>query len=1037
MTLSTLGVRELGRSRSFWCRALLRSFLALLLTAGLTAATHAQGPPAPTGRITGTVVDSTSRAPLAGVQVYLEGSTRGAMTNGRGAYIIANVPPGNYQLRAERIGMTLALRQITVTSGQTLEANFALEVKALGLDEIVVTGTAGAARRREVGNSIQQINVANLAERPVDVTKMLQAAAPGIEVTNGGAGAGQGAKIRLRGMKSINMGSDPIIYIDGIRMMTGAFPVQAARDQGNRAANVTQSPLDMVNPNDIERIEVIKGSAATTLYGTEASAGVIQIFTKKGSQGAPVWNFEMQQGTQWSQRFGIGDLNVNYVGPDGVVGTSKYVYMDPWICTGFLKCGKYMKQLPITGQPGEYRDAGGVAWTQLYSGSVRGGGQQLQYFTSGELFDERGNTPNDNIKKYAARSNFTYTPISALQFQWNAAYLKQSQTNSAQGNNAEGLELNVFRQNGNYFTNNADTLINRVFDQTLASEIERFTTGGTATYSPIANLTNRLTIGYDFSNQDTRNLRPFNFFAHPEGILSVNNYERRILTFDYVGSYAFDLMSSVRSNFSWGGQAVGDETRRLEGYGRTFPGAVEPTCSSASTCLGYEDRSKVWNAGFFLQNIFDVNNKYFITLGMRVDGNSAFGEGFGLQFYPKASASWVISDEGFWREGWGQIKLRTAYGQSGRAPGAFDAVRTWTNTGLAGEPAFAPSNVGNPDLGPEVTGEFEAGLDGSWLSDRIRTTYTYYSQVTADALLNIAPMPSNGFTASQLTNVGEIRNWGHELSLEFTPLRRANFGLDVGLNLTTNHSKVMDHPNAENVGRPVSYDLHNLIRNPDKVPASTTNATTGTITYTLPNCQYDATLPNVTPADAPCVHRNQYRGPNLPTHTLSGSTTLRLPYGVSVSARGEYRGGHYFTGFNAGPIAIGRGVRSPACVDYYMDPDPSTQTRLKANTPALWVARCTPALQTGYSQKGDYFKLRSLSVSIPTDFVFPDRIQSSTLTLALGNLYTWSRESLFGTYGIETFGNGGVNSETASIGFATNERIPPTTTFRASLRVTF
>jgi hypothetical protein len=124
------------------------------------------------------------------------------------------------------------------------------------------------------------------------------------------------------------------------------------------------------------------------------------------------------------------------------------------------------------------------------------------------------------------------------------------------------------------------------------------------------------------------------------------------------------------------------------------------------------------------------------------------------------------------------------------------------------------------------------------------------------------------------------------------------------------------------------------------------------------------------------------------------------------------------------------------CEPYYSKPDPNTF--LKPETPALWVARCTPSLNgIGYSMDADYFKLRSLSMTIPTDFAFPDRIQNSTLTLAFGNLYTWSRESLFGTYGIETFGNAGINSEAASTGFATNERIPPTTTFRASLRVTF
>jgi len=400
-----------------------------------------------------------------------------------------------------------------------------------------------------------------------------------------------------------------------------------------------------------------------------------------------------------------------------------------------------------------------------------------------------------------------------------------------------------------------------------------------------------------------------------------------------------------------------------------------------------------------------------------VDGNSAFGDGFGLQFYPKASASWVISDEGFWNPSFGQVKLRAAYGQSGRAPGAFDAVRTWTNTALAGDAAFTPSNVGNPDLGPEVTAEFEAGFDASWMDDRISSTLTYYRQVTDDALLNFAQIPSNGFTASQLTNVGKIENKGVELTVNVSPIRRANFGWDVGLNVSTNHSEVLEHLDPEDVGRPIFYSLHTLIRNPDAVPA-----TPGS----LPVCN-DNTAEGV-----PCRETSQFRGPDLPTHILSGHTSFRLPGGITLSARGEYRGGHYFTGFSGGPVAIGRSVRSPACFPYYAN---ETNVQLKPETPALWVARCTPSLATGYSMDSDYFKLRSISATIPVDFLFPERIQNSTLTLTMGNVYTWSRESLFGTYGIETFSNSGIATEQAS--FAGNERIPSPTTLRAALRVTF
>jgi TonB-dependent starch-binding outer membrane protein SusC len=964
------------------------ALLALALGVAFAPAVEAQAPAV--GRVSGVVTDLSSSAPLSEVQVFLEGVQLGGLTRANGRFLILNVPAGSYRLVAARIGLGTVSQQIEVTAGGTVEVDFKMDRQALGLDEIVVTGTAGAARRREVGNSISQINTAELPQRAPNVSDMLQAAAPGVDVTLGGGGAGQGSKIRLRGNNSLTQSSDPIIYIDGIRMMSGAFPNQPSKDQANRGGNVTQSPLDLINPNDIERIEIIKGSAATTLYGTEASNGVIQVFTKRGSTGAPIWNAEVQQGTMWSQRFGYGDQ-------------AKYMYMDPWICTGFLKCGEYTHQ----------------AWTESYNLSVRGGGQNLQYFTSGEHFDERGNTPNDGLTRWTARGNFTFSPLPDLQIQWNTAYVNHFQTNSPQGNNAEGLELNVFRQNQNYFASGDPVLINRTLNQTLQSQIERFTTGGSVNYSPIAGLTNRFTIGYDYNGQETRNIRPFGFFAHPDGIIHNSTYQVRTVSYEYLGGYAFQLADGIRSSLAWGGQTIGDENRRVEGFGRGFPGAAEPTVSSAASTLGYEQRQKVWNAGFFFQNVFDIRDRYFITLGARMDGNSAFGKDFGLQFYPKASASWVVSDEGFWNPSWGQIKLRTAYGKSGRAPGAFDAVRTWTNVALAGQAAFAPANVGNAELGPEVTGELELGFDGSWLDDRIRTTYTYYRQLTEGALLNLAQMPSQGFTASQLTNVGEILNQGQEFTLDVSLLQRERFGWDVGTNVATNVSEVLSHVDPINVGRSVQWSNHTRIRNPDALPR-----TLGQI----PLC----TASTVQPGD-PCRETGVYLGSNLPTLTVSGYTTLRLPGGISVSTRGEFRGGHYTTGLN--PIPIDRSVRSPLCEPYYANTE---NVALKPDTPGLWVARCTPTLATGYSGEADYFKLRSITAVIPVDFIVPDRVQNATLTVTMGNIYTWSKSSYFGTWGFENFGNTGIaGAESASLGISNNERIPAPTTLRASLRFTF
>jgi TonB-dependent starch-binding outer membrane protein SusC len=984
-------------------------------------------------RISGKVIDASSGAPMSDVQIFLAGAQLGSLSRANGIYLIPNVPAGNYEVRAERIGYTPGSQTVTVAAGQAVEINFSLSQAALGLDEIIVTGTAGASRRREVGNSVAQINTADLPVRPVNAGELLSAAAPGVEVTLGGE-TGMGTRIRLRGQNSINNDNPPIIYIDGIRMQNQAFERTASKDQNNRFSNVNSTALDMINPNDIDRIEIIKGSAATTLYGTEASGGVIQVFTKKGSQGAPVWTVESQVGTQWSQRYGVG--NIPNTLPDGtpIGGSSKYLWMDNWSCTGIFKCGEFMP---------------GPALTQVYSGSVRGGGQTLQYFSSGDYTTEQGNTIQDHLDRWALRGNFTFSPFSDLLIQLNNGYSNQAQTNSPTGNNAEGLQLNVFRQNQNYAANNDPAIINQLLTQENTQQAERFTTGGTINYTPLENLTNRFTVGYDFSSQENRNLRPFGFPTHPEGTILNSTFHRRLLTFDYVGTYSFDLVSSLRSSFSWGGQTVGNETRRVEGYGWGFPGAAVPTVNSASATLGYEERSKTWNAGFFLQDVLSLKDRYFLTLGMRVDGNSAFGKSFGLQAYPKASASWVISDETFWPEAFGTVKLRSAYGKAGRAPGTFDAIRTWQNQGIAGEPAFVPQNVGNADLGPEVTQETEFGADAEWFEGRLSSTFSYYRQITSDAIQGRVQIPSNGFTANQQVNVGKVRNSGTEVSVNVSPIRSANVGWDLGVNWSHNSNEVLAWIDREDlVGRPVSYSTWTELLNGDVVMtqamADQGRAThQGNGGYSALSCTVAGPVDPATgvatqipraalqPGD-PCTQSSTILHgypQTLPPTIISGNTTIRLPHSISLSARGEFRGGNWAS---INPISISRSVRSPACVPYYAN---NENVLMKEDAPTVWVHRCTPAIGNAYNAPGDYFKIRQVTATVPVDFLFPERFSNAMLTLSMNNAWTWKKDGIFGTYGIESSGNNGAGD--SGNGLGGTERTPPPTTLRVSLRVTF
>ncbi len=1000
-----------------------------LALAALLVGLSALGVQAQTGRVTGRVTDGTSGAPLAQVQVYLPGTGLGTLSRQDGRFLILNVPAGSYTVTAERVGQKTATQAITVGADQTVEVDLTMETQALGLDEIVVTGTAGAARRREVGNSVTSLDIAQVPEQTPDVTDLLQGSAPGIELTGGGGQLGQGKQIRLRGNSSVSMTNQPIIYVDGVRMMDGVFPrVDTPGMTQGRGARITVSPLDQINPNDIERIEVIKGSAATTLYGTEASAGVIQIFTKRGSQGAPVWTAETSQGTGWAVKYGVNGVNYMHMEP---------FLRSPWWGSGYDPGANTIANCPtntspdyqgtafdestenarwkgVNSSPGGKCTYPGKQWYQTYNMSVRGGGQALQYFISGGFQDDTGMEPLDKQKRYNFQGNFTMSPISDLQIQWTTSYANTWLQSTPSGNNLSGIELQVMRQERNYMGGPDPRTIAQALDYDFQTWVERFTSGLTLNYNPVADLTNRFTLGYDYSQQEGRNLMPIGFWELPQGSLTDNVFQKRTLTFDYVGTYSFGLPAGLRSNFSWGGQAIGSDERQVIGSGQNFPGAVEPTLSSAAVRISEENRQKVWNAGFFLQNVFDIADRYFITAGLRVDGNSAFGSGFGLQTYPKVSGSWVVSDEGFWPESMGSLKLRAAYGQSGRAPGAFDAVRTWDPQGFIGRPAFLPKNQGNPDLGPEVTSELEAGFDGSWLGDRLTATFSWYHQVTKDALMNVSPIPSLGFNASsnngQLENVGKLQNNGLELQVNGSLIDQAVWGLDLGLGISTSHTKVLSLG-----GNQPFNALSGRIIEGESVPAA-----------------YGYRVANPNEIADPVLENNGQQvviGSIFPTTFFTPSITVRTPGNVTLSARGEYRGGNWV---EVNPIPIGRSVRSPICYPYYQDP--LNDIKLKDGIPAIWKNRCTPGAHNDYWFKGDYFKLRAVTATVPVNFAFPDRVSNATLTVTLANAWSWYKEIPW--YDVEMTSDSGAGQ--AGEGFANAaERTPAPATLRFALRVTF
>jgi TonB-dependent starch-binding outer membrane protein SusC len=930
------------------------------------------------GRITGRVVDARTRAPLPSVQVFVTGTQIGGLTDADGRFILNGVPLGAQQVSVERIGYRDVSQAVTVTADAPADVNFALEEEALQLDEVVVTGTAGAARRREIGNSVAQIDLSSVTERPTTVESVLQGRTPGVVVNFGGASMGQGAAIRLRGNVSLSQSNQPLIYVDGVRQTADAYPRNVS-DGGStfNAAQVQTSPLADINPEDIERIEIIKGAAAATLYGTEAATGVIQIFTKRGTAGRTSWNFTTDQGIDWIRPYGSD--------------ARPLLNMDPWLGKGY----GHKETL-----------------------SLAGGAQQAQYFVSGSFEDRDGVLPEDHQRKYSVRGNVTFHPMSTLTVDWNSFMSIDDIDMSPDGNSGESIFFNVYRSPvtslGEATPENIDKLLKRKTNQTN----NRLLMGATTRWLPVSWLSNRFTVGYDRASSNQEVFHPYGFVFQPQGDISNVDWQSETVTLDYASNADVGLGGDMKATLSGGGQLIRTRDQRLDGFGRGLPGPGKQTLSRAAERSVFSSGTEVKTGGLFVQGLLAMKNRYFLTAGVRVDGSSAFGQDFGLQTYPKLSASYVISDEPFWSDRWGTMKLRAAFGFAGRAPGVFDAVRTWNAGAFAGQTAFLPDNVGNPQLGPERTRELELGFDLSTLGDRLSIELTRYDRRTLDALFNVQQPPSLGFTGSQLENVGELKANGFEVAVNGTVIRKENFGLDLGATLTTNSSEVIS------TGGTTSYSIVEGQPAPVVRGAKVVNRDA----FADPEYELDA-----------------FFGPSVPTTVVNVYTTLHLPAGLMLTARGEYQGGAWNSDFPSRLVSQRGPTGAVGCDDVYkLVPwsayDGPGSTGAKANPAnldkvrALDRARCYKNARSDvWFMPMDFFKLREISARIPVPAKWIPRATSAVASVSVKNYWRWVN-SEFASFDPELIGS---RSQVTALSSTITDQLPPPASATFSLRVTF
>lgn len=978
-----------------------------------------------TGTIRGQVTDAVTSRPLPSAQISAVGTGRGGLANASGQFLVLNVPAGTHTVRVELIGYGIAEQQVTVSGGQVAVADFQLSQQVLSLDAIVVTGTAGETQRRAIGNSVTSFDAAAVTEAvPVpSLQEMLQGRAPGLTLISNGGGAGDGSQIRLRGAGSLEGRFEPVVYIDGVR-------IESDGAQGGMCGSVTHctSALDFLNPSDVESVEIIKGPAASTLYGAEAAGGVIQIITKRGRPGT---------GIQWAASFDAG--------------TSDWTLDRPqtfWQCTAanttstsFPGCngqtaGTILTYSPMDAHPNAMRgnvgsDDGNGAGQTSYNLSARGGGQAYSYFVSAERSQEEGIFLNNFSNRTGGRANFAFTPTDQFDFSVNFGYSRTHVRAPLSNNSSNSILRNAYRGRANAafqfeegYRNFGPTLANEWDLQTVG---ERYTIGTTVNYQPFSWFTNRLVLGLDAQNREITDFTGIDQTGNApwgttrsQGFIDIEIRPLRNWTLDYSGTASTDIGENYTSSFSAGMQLLARKSERFDITGEGLVANSLNLVSSAAINRGGQGFSEQTSLGFYVQEQVGWKNRLFATAAVRIDDNSAFGSEFSLVAYPKAQLSYVISDEDFFDfDMIDQLKLRAAWGQAGDPPDPFVADRTYsagaTSNGDQIVNLLRPSSFGNANLKAETGSELELGFESSLLDGRVGVDFTYYNQKTRDALIAVPDPPSSGFSGEHFVNVGEVSSVGFEVLLTTTPIYARALQWDATVAFSRNNGELVTWGDAPLT----SVDFGSFATVQRHIPGYPMGGFWST------DVERDANgAPVLTGSGGVTVETEmEYVGPSNPTREIGFSNTFTIFDNVRLFANLDYKGGHYQW------CAI-CSVRSRIDLNTQLVNDPN------ADPVEVAVAR---SLQTKtWIKPADFIKLREVSVSyrIPASLAQNLRFDDASITLSGRNLWMWTK------YG---FDQPGLGSPDPEVNFDSQSRfgrtdyasIPMLRTFSLSLRFNF
>ncbi len=1008
-----------------FARSLARILLALCTSAPFVAAA-AQGQ---TGTVAGQVADSASRAPLVGAEIIVSsdgaGGARSARTGANGRYSISGVPVGAATVSVRLVGFAPRALRLTVRANETATADFALPQQTARLDQVVVTGTGGVTQRRAVGNVIETIDAKAVMTdaAPRSVQDLIGARTPGLIVLPAAGQVGTGAQLRVRSVGSLSLNNDPIVFIDGVRM--DANPSRGPVQRGGGGA----SRLNDINPEDIESIEVIKGPAASTLYGTEASNGVVQIITKRGRSGSPQYTFTTRQGGNW------------LANPEG---RARLLYGRDPATQQIISFNLYEH---------EAENGNGPIFTtgrnQGYQASLTGGTDANRYYIASSWDHDVGVVPWNWNKKFTTRANVDILASSTFRVQGSIGHVRD-RVRLAQ----QAIDIDPFSQLrwGTPLTKDQGRrgFLNSPPERWSSAEAhadnDRTTMSLTMEYQPVNWFSARFVNGLDVGAENNwtlyrrQELGSLDFLGQNGlGAKNAARTSRTFLTLDYSGNLKYGFGEDLRLTSSVGLQAYRSEISTIGATANTFPAIPITTVTGGSVRSGTEDYLANATVGVFVQQQVAWKNRLFVTAAVRGDDNSAFGQDYSAAYYPKLSASWVISEEPWFKLPLlGETRIRGALGAAGTQPGTFDAARLYDpSVGYQNNPGLVPASFGNPQLKPERSMELELGFETTLWGGRADLSFTNFSRDITDAIVNVPIPPSAGFPGSQVVNIGKVSGWGRELAVNVRLIERRRFAWEMGTQLSSNGNRIEDMGGTQflTVGgggqaqNRVGYGIADFFMY--KLRSATIDANGAVLTSICDGGRGKGGVDRGGP-DVPCSQAPRvYWGHSQPTWQLGVNTSVSLWEKLRLYARVDGNGGH---------IQSNTEVRA-------LHNQGSTLAVIQRNDPFLQVYRAIEADAPGTYRAG-FLRLREVSATYNIARSLTQKLGASngTLTFAGRNLMMlWTQQDGWGTSrdGMIKIGIADQHTwdpEIRAVGNLSNgfqTIMPPLVSFVTTLRLTF